>query len=671
LDQIRRRSATEAESKPSFLGLESRPTKRAGAGVNRGWDIVELGAVIALGIGWCAIAVGFAVPSYLMPRKLHVVVVGVSEYQGANPDLPLATVDARDMATAWEALRGVQVSKQLDFDEVNVTVRLDESATADELEAALAGVAERASTRDLFVFYFAGHATQQHLMFTDVERCDGDGSGCWPMERLAAYVDRIPARSQVFLFDTGEDPTTAFSARVASADGLDRDLVVAGMRGGAARVHYPRTGRVGGLFTSSLLDAMSGMPGSHREEYLSVWRVLSFASSAGRSGGGQVVAYVEGGDIQLPIEPELAEATRGGGAAPPRIVVHKPVPLARGSVPLVGPTFEVVVDVFDADGVSSVTIDGTKAVRQDGGDLWRTRLSADPARLDDASQYTLSIQAVDRTGVEGRLEVKVASQGEDGRAVGRQGRDYALLIGLDHYDHWTDLANPLGDVEEIAAVLREQYGFDPDDVWVVADPTRRELNARLGDLKRRGFGSEDQLLVFIAGHGHYDEEWGRSFLVVNDSPSAEDAARHDDYSGFVEQSVLVQKIVQLGAEHVLITLDTCFGGAYFPDKQGSGNRGGSRTYKKKNVDQVVRDGLQHPSQMWMTSGGKEFVPDGFKGKHPPFAYRLLEVLGETRPGQLLTAGQIFEDMRVVDPQPLSGHLDGHHPRGGFFLVASE
>ena len=42
----------------------------------------------------------------------------------------------------------------------------------------------------------------------------------------------------------------------------------------------------------------------------------------------------------------------------------------------------------------------------------------------------------------------------------RKGKDIALFIAIDQYEHWQDLRNPIRDAEEIAGDLSEDYGFD-------------------------------------------------------------------------------------------------------------------------------------------------------------------------------------------------------------------
>src|SRR5205085_3458482 len=86
----------------------------------------------------------------------------------------------------------------------------------------------------------------------------------------------------------------------------------------------------------------------------------------------------------------------------------------------------------------------------------------------------------------------------------RIGKDHALLIATNRYNdaHFKPLDNPVPDAQVIAKDLQTLYGFD---VKVVENPTLQELLSVLRDYAKRQYGEDDQLFIFFAGHGTYDE----------------------------------------------------------------------------------------------------------------------------------------------------------------------
>jgi len=87
------------------------------------------------------------------------------------------------------------------------------------------------------------------------------------------------------------------------------------------------------------------------------------------------------------------------------------------------------------------------------------------------------------------------------------------LIATDDYDEWTPLQNPVHDAETIGTELHETYGFD---VRLVRNPTKTKILQELHQLAAAHYDEGDQLFIFVAGHGTFNETFGpdMSFLVT-------------------------------------------------------------------------------------------------------------------------------------------------------------
>jgi hypothetical protein len=73
--------------------------------------------------------------------------------------------------------------------------------------------------------------------------------------------------------------------------------------------------------------------------------------------------------------------------------------------------------------------------------------------------------------------------------------------------------------------------------------------------------------------------------------------------------------------------------------------------------------------LYLSSGGKEYVPDGRPGQHSPFTRKFLEALrsygGEDG---VLTINEILSYIEKVDPQPRFGEFGNNEPGSDFLFI---
>ena len=97
--------------------------------------------------------------------------------------------------------------------------------------------------------------------------------------------------------------------------------------------------------------------------------------------------------------------------------------------------------------------------------------------------------------------------------VGDFGNYYALLIYVEKYKYLGNLRTPKRDVEAIAEILKNRYGFlEPK---IVPNPKNSdELLDILDDFKNR-LNENDNLLIYYAGHGSKGGYWQLSNAKKN------------------------------------------------------------------------------------------------------------------------------------------------------------
>jgi len=254
-----------------------------------------------------------------------------------------------------------------------------------------------------------------------------------------------------------------------------------------------------------------------------------------------------------------------------------------------------------------------------------------------------------------------ATGGEKEKVV--EGRkDYAVLFVTNEYDNWGDLVNPVNDGRTIAKELKETYGFD---VEIVENPTASQVLITLKKYSQKSYLDKDQLFIFIAGHGTFDETFGEGYVVTKNSLLNDEAKQ-----SYISHSVLRTVINNIPCEHILVVMDVCFGGTFDQLTARAGSRGGNEPYKELSNTEFIQRKLQYKTRKYLTSGGKEYVPDGRPGQHSPFARKLLEAFRSYGGSDnILTFGEVITYMERVVPQPRTSEFGDNEPGSEFLFIA--
>ena len=203
-------------------------------------------------------------------------------------------------------------------------------------------------------------------------------------------------------------------------------------------------------------------------------------------------------------------------------------------------------------------------------------------------------------------------------AVDAERSDVALIFATNSYDDLSDLVNPLDDAKEIERILKEKYGFKTE---LIQDPTHEEIYEKISEYNTKVFKPQDQLFVFFAGHGIFDETLSEGFVAARDS-RLKDPGR----STYIPHSILRQRLDNIKCEHIFLTMDVCFGGTLDPtfDKVRAQD-----PYAEASESDILMRKLSQRTRKFLTSGSKEYVSDGIQGKHSPFAALFIQALKET------------------------------------------
>ena len=248
--------------------------------------------------------------------------------------------------------------------------------------------------------------------------------------------------------------------------------------------------------------------------------------------------------------------------------------------------------------------------------------------------------------------------------------DYALLFGVNSYEHfdpWHKLNNPIPDAEAIGDELKNRYGFA---VEVINDPSRDDILTKINEYARKQYNDNDQLLIFFAGHGYYEERnnVGIGYLVASDTlPPDADRGK----SSYISHGDLRERIENIGCEHIFLMVDACFSGAVdAPVTQFNRARGVNRIPDDITKKQFIKQRLAYKTRWYLTSGGKEYVSDGRPNQHSPFTRQVLDALRSSGGGKhgILTLADIGRYVEEAKPQPRAGEFGSNAPGSNFLFI---
>jgi len=206
------------------------------------------------------------------------------------------------------------------------------------------------------------------------------------------------------------------------------------------------------------------------------------------------------------------------------------------------------------------------------------------------------------------------------------GKYYALVIGINRYQHLPNLGTAVNDARAVAAVLQNQYGFRVTTL-LEQQATRDNIVHHLNKLREQ-IDNTDHLLIYYAGHGYFDNQAEKAYWQPVDAEKYED-------THWIIADRITSSIKGNAAKNVLVVSDSCYSG----------------TLTRSNVSQLktstanrhsyLQKLLKTPSRLLIASGGNEPVSDTGGKSHSIFALHFLNGLRNMN-DSAFTAEELFE-----------------------------
>jgi hypothetical protein len=226
---------------------------------------------------------------------------------------------------------------------------------------------------------------------------------------------------------------------------------------------------------------------------------------------------------------------------------------------------------------------------------------------------------------------------------------YGLIIAVDNYQDpkLESLDRPVVDAEKLYNILTSKYTFDPENLQFIKNATRQEIIYALDELSKK-VTQKDNLLIFYAGHGYWNENSNVGYWLPSD-------ARQDSRDKWFPNSTLVDYLKEINSKHILLIADACFGGSIFKSRAVIIDR-----------KETVQDLYNLPSRKAMTSGTLTKVPD-----RSAFTKYLIEQLTDYNE-PAFTSDQLFSRFQTSvennsDTKPRYGVIENVDDKGGEFV----
>jgi len=226
---------------------------------------------------------------------------------------------------------------------------------------------------------------------------------------------------------------------------------------------------------------------------------------------------------------------------------------------------------------------------------------------------------------------------------------YGLIIGVDSYQdpNLSDLDNPINDAEKVYNTLISKYTFEEDNMMILKNAKRTDIVNAL-DYLASTVTANDNLLIFYAGHGNWDERADVGYWLPSDAYLSSSA-------NWFRNSTLVDFLKLIDSKHTLLITDACFAGSIFKSRSGFGQ-----------AEKAYEILYELTSRKAMTSGTFTEVPD-----RSSFTRYLLERLDENT-DTYLSSWELFNSFRIAvinnsDALPQYGEIQYAGDEGGDFI----
>jgi hypothetical protein len=234
-------------------------------------------------------------------------------------------------------------------------------------------------------------------------------------------------------------------------------------------------------------------------------------------------------------------------------------------------------------------------------------------------------------------------------------KSWALIVGVDHYQHVSPLTYACNDADAVAEILVDELNFPAEHVIVLKneEATREAILENYLDFIHKADDSNDRVMFFFAGHGHTIESQNGpvGYLLPFD-------ANMSRFNTLIRWDELTRNADMIPSKHMLFVIDACYSGLAIQRVVPPGTKRFLNSMLQRRARQVITAGKADET---VADGG------GPGGKNSIFTGYLLQGLK----GDALDENRVLTAMGLMNyvyrkvgqdnrsrQTPAYGYLDG-------------
>ena len=238
-----------------------------------------------------------------------------------------------------------------------------------------------------------------------------------------------------------------------------------------------------------------------------------------------------------------------------------------------------------------------------------------------------------------------------------------MVIGNNDYRHLSKLNTAINDAVSVGELLKKKYGFKTK---MLENATRKQIVKALNAYSKN-LSTADNLLIYYAGHGAFDEATNTGYWQPVDAEEGDDTE-------WIDNDHITRILSRLKANNVIVVADSCYSGTVF--------RGlGVSKLTREPKTEVYRRLIEKKTRVALTSGGNEPVPDAVGGSsHSVFANSFIKILKNN--ASVLTASVLANRLKekviaiagshnIKQTPEFSNMHKAGHDGGDFLFVPSQ
>ncbi len=230
-----------------------------------------------------------------------------------------------------------------------------------------------------------------------------------------------------------------------------------------------------------------------------------------------------------------------------------------------------------------------------------------------------------------------------------KGKFYAIIIANNEYKdpEIASLNEPINDATRLYNTITTKYTFDAENVTMLRNASYVQIIDAF-DILSNKLTAEDNLIVFYAGHGWWDESKNLGYWLPTD-------AKKSSTAYWIPNSRISDYMATIPAKHTLLIADACFSGSKFKTRTAF-----------SDAQPAINKLYSMPSKKAMTSGNLKVVPD-----KSVFLHYLVKRLDENA-DKYVSSDVLFTSFRIAvmnnsNTEPQYGTMQNTGDEGGEFI----